>query len=109
MRSMRVLVLAFAAISFGGGAALAASDAPGAKSKKVAPPQTQAAITVACGDGKKFNISTGNSGGFCSVNTSGSTVQGGHCYGSDGSLLANVLCSSGCTQAAGSGSCASVN
>ncbi len=122
MRSTKIL-LTMAAITFCASTALAAADrpavgsqsgatVPGAASlpgKKGQPAQPQASITISCGNGKKFYLTTGTSGGTCQTLTDPNNGQviGGECGGSGN--YSQTHCGGGCQQTSGSGGCSPMN
>jgi hypothetical protein len=100
MRYAKLSVLTLSAIMFCTGTALAAGEASGAGKKKtqVAPPVTKASVTLDCGGGKTFKISTGSNTGECQLSA-------GFAACSDGGLVSSARCGDGCITAQGSGSC----
>jgi hypothetical protein len=114
MQSTLLLAFTFSAALFCSGAVLAASEqtttespsgatAPGgtpSPGKKINPPvQPRASITLDCGGGKKFKISTGTNTGSCSQNSAGA-----HCS-IGGNTVAMATCPDGCQITSGTGSC----
>jgi hypothetical protein len=118
MRSTKIL-LTMAAITFCASTALAAADRPAAGTqskaaaslpgKKGQPAQPQASITISCPDGKKFYLTTGTSGGTCTVlnDPNNGAVLGGECGG--GGNYSQTACNGGCQQTSGSGGCSPTN
>jgi hypothetical protein len=115
MRFTKFFVLAFLAFIFYSGAALAASEqtttesstgpaTPGgapSTGKKITPPvQPRASMTLDCGGGKKFKISTGSFGGQCGSNATSAT-----CTDSSGRTVAKATCPDGCQVTFGAGTC----
>jgi hypothetical protein len=118
MRSTKFLALVLSTSLLYSGPALAASEQtttesqPGATApggtpptgKKRTPPlQPTASITLDCGGGKKFKVSTGTNTGNC--NASGNAAM---CV-LNGQQVALAKCPNGCDETAGSGSCEPVN